>query len=264
LTPIGFFNERLNHEWINRLPDPALMFRQVSPLSSTDGLMLRGATYLGCSPVKLEYSLYGGNRLQLAAPPQSLNDVANLEAITGGPDEPSVKALGGRLGLWVPEWGLASGVSGYFNGRYSSAAADQFNLFQYDLGFHKGNWDARFEFARVYQQAASYIGNNIHRTGLYAQVAYRPNHLENRILRNFELVFRYSRVWFRGIDPAKLDTTTFDTLVDVPVDGDQYTFGLNYYFYPSMALRLAYEVNHQFADVKLHDNAFLGQFVWAF
>src|SRR5262249_44235252 len=101
LTPIGFFNERLNHDWINRLPDPALMFLQVSPLSSTDGLMLRGATYLGCSPVKLEYSLYGGNGLQLAAPPKSLNDVANLEAITGGPDETSVKALGGRLGLWV-------------------------------------------------------------------------------------------------------------------------------------------------------------------
>jgi hypothetical protein len=30
LTPIGFFNERLNHEWINRLPDVPLMFRQVS------------------------------------------------------------------------------------------------------------------------------------------------------------------------------------------------------------------------------------------
>ena len=33
LTPIGFFNERLNHEWINRLPDVPLMFRQVSPLT---------------------------------------------------------------------------------------------------------------------------------------------------------------------------------------------------------------------------------------
>ena len=27
ITPIGFFNERLNHEWINRLPDPPLPAR---------------------------------------------------------------------------------------------------------------------------------------------------------------------------------------------------------------------------------------------
>ena len=46
LTPIGFFNERLNHEWINKLPDPPLMFLQVSPLSSTNGVEIRGAHYL--------------------------------------------------------------------------------------------------------------------------------------------------------------------------------------------------------------------------
>jgi hypothetical protein len=31
-----------------------------------------------------------------------------------------------------------------------------------------------------------------------------------------------------------------------------------------MALRLAYEVNHELNDVNLHDNLFLAQFVWAF
>jgi hypothetical protein len=264
LTPIGFFNERLNHEWINRLPDVPLMFRQVSPLSSTDGLMLRGATYLFCSPVKLEYMLYGGNALQAASPPTTLSQVANLENITGGPDETVIKTLGGRIGFWVPAWGLTGGVSTYFNGRYSSAASDQFNLWQLDLGYRRGNWDARFEYANTYQQAASYIGNNIRRQGFYAQVAYRPYHLAHCILRNFEVAFRYSRVWFHGIDPTMLDPTTFNTLVDVPVNRDQYTVGLNYYFYPSMALRLAYEVNHEFAPINLHDNVFLGQFVWAF
>jgi hypothetical protein len=264
LAQIGFFNERLNHEWINKLPDVPLMFRQVSPLPSIDGVMLRGATYLGCTPIKVEYSLYGGNGLRAAAVPTTVSAVADLEGITGGPDEQDVKALGGRVGLWVPEWGLTGGISAYFNGRYSSAASDQFNLWQLDFGYRQGNWDVRFEYANTYQQAASYIGNNIRRQGYYAQVAYRPRHLEHCILKNLEVVGRYSRVWFHGIDPTLIDPTAFATLVDVPVNRDQYTVGLNYYFYPSMILRLAYEVNHEFGNVNLHDNVFLGQFVWAF
>jgi hypothetical protein len=155
-------------------------------------------------------------------------------------------------------------LSGYSNGRYSAGPSDQFSLWQLDLGFRKGNWDARFEYANMYQQAGSYIGNNIRRWGLYAQLAYRPYHLEHCILRNLEFVARYSRVWFRGIDASALVPTTFATPVDVPVDRDQWTFGVNYYFYASMALRLAYEINHEFHGINLHDNVFLGQFVWAF
>jgi hypothetical protein len=264
LTPIGFFNERLNHEWINRLPDVPLMFRQVSPLTSNDGIMLRGATYLGCSPIKMEYEVYGGNGLQAAAVPTTLSQVADLENITGGPDETSVKALGGRLGFWIPEWGLTGGVSGYSNGRYSSGPSDGFNLWQLDFGFRKGDWDVRFEYADNYQQATSYIGNNIRRRGFYAQVAYRPYQADNCYLSKLEFALRYSRVWFHGIDPTQLDPTAFATPVDVPVDRDQWTAGINYYFYASMALRLAYEINHELNGINLHDNVFLGQFVWAF
>ena len=121
ITPIGFFNERINHEWINKLPDPPLMFRQVSPQISTDGLEVRGGMYIGDSPVKMEYSFYGGNGFELTGPPGSLNDVADLGTITGGPDEVDSKAVGGRLGLWVPKWGLTGGFSGYFNGPYAPA-----------------------------------------------------------------------------------------------------------------------------------------------
>jgi hypothetical protein len=264
LTPIGFFNERLNHEWINRLPDVPLMFRQVSPLTSTDGIMLRGAAYIGCTPVKMEYEVYGGNALQAAAVPTTYSQVADLENITGGPDETVLKAVGGRLGFWVPEWGLTGGISAYFNGRYSTGAPDQFNLWQLDFGYRKGNWDARFEYAENYQQAASYIGNNIRRWGFYAQVAYRPYDIDVNYLKNLEVAVRYSRVWFNGIDPNQLDLTAFASPVDVPVNRDQWTIGVNYYFYPSMALRLAYEINHEFNGINLHDNVFLGQYVWAF
>jgi hypothetical protein len=265
ITPIGFFNERLNHEWIHRLPDIPLMFRQVSPLSSTDGLMLRGGFYIWDSPVKIEYDLYGGNGLQAASAPTTYSATVDLEGITGGSDVQNLNALGGRIGLWIPAWGVQAGISSYFNGRYSSAAPDQFNLWQIDLNYRKGNWDVRFEYCDTYQQATNYVvGNNIRRKGYYAQVAYRPYDCEHCILRNLEIAARYSRVWFHGIDPNLLDPTAFATPIDVPVDRDQWTVGVNYYFYPSMALRLAYEVNHEFAGGDLHDSIFLAQYVWAF
>lgn len=264
ITPVGFFNERLNHEWINRLPDVPLMFRQVVPLSSTDGVMLRGGAYLFGSPVKMEYAIYGGNGLQAAAPPTTYSTSVDLEGITGGPDATSLQSMGGRVGFWIPELGIQGGISGYMNGRYSSAAKDQFDLWDLDLNYRKGNWDLRFEYAETYQQAASYIGNNVRRKGFYTQIAYRPYDLEHCILKNIEVAVRYSKVWFHGIDPTQIDPTAFSSLIDVPVNRDQWTFGMNYYFAPSMALRLAYEVNHELGNVNLHDNIFLAQYVWAF
>jgi hypothetical protein len=264
LTPIGFFNERINHEWINKLPDVPLMFRQVSPLISTDGLQLRGAAYLGCSPVKIEYSLYGGNGLQLANAPTTLTQAADLGALVGAPDEVAAAAWGGRLGLWLPEWGITGGISGYFNDRWAPGATDHIRLWQLDAGYHQGNWDFRFEYADLYQQAASFIGNNIRRRGLYAQIAYRPYHASHELLQKTEIVFRYSMARFHGIDPTLLDLGAFGSPLDVPVDRNQYTIGLNYYFYPSMALRLAYEINRELGPVQLNDNAFLAQLVWAF
>lgn len=265
ITPIGFFNERINHEWINKLPDPPLMFRQVSPLISTDGMEARGGMYIGDSPVKMEYSLYGGNGFELTGPPGSLNDVADLGTVTGGPDEVASKAVGGRIGLWVPKWGLTSGFSGYFNGPYAPGVPDNMRLWQYDAGWRKGNWDLRFEYCQNFQEAQSFIGNNIVRSGLYGQVAYRPFDATSPIMQNVELVYRYSSARFNGINFGALDLTAFaDSPVDAPVNRDQHTVGINYYFYPSMMMKLAYEVNVESAGVNLHDNVFLAQFAWGF
>ena len=49
-SPIGFFNERLNHPWFNKFPDTAVFFRQVSPADLLLlGVQARGSFYLGCS-----------------------------------------------------------------------------------------------------------------------------------------------------------------------------------------------------------------------
>lgn len=263
LTPIGSFNERLGPEWINKLPDIPVMFRQVVPLTSTDGLQLRGARYLGDLPLKVEYSAYAGNGFQFAQRPTALTQVADIQGLTGNPDEVTSAAYGGRVGLWAPLPGLNFGVSGYTNGIYSPGSKNHYDIVDFDFNYHRGNWDFRAEVAHNHQQATSFLGHNIDRRGAYAQVAYRDYPSPHRYLRNLEYVFRYGFADFHGINAARLDQTAFGSTFDVPVTRNQYTFGVNYYFYPSMALKLAYEINRE-RGLKLSDDIFLAQAVWAF
>src|SRR5262249_50257857 len=263
VAPIGWFNERLNTPWINKLPDAPLMFRQVSPADlSLIGLQARGSFYLGCSPVKLEYNAYVSNGLATSAAQPHVTAVANLEGLQ---DTYKVvtndKAWGGRLGLWIPACGVAVGFSGLLNGDYTGLAEDDIKLWALDANYHKGNWDLRCEYAQMYQHAATFIGTNIRRRGFYAQAAYRPYDAPCDWLSKFEAVARYSFANFRGIDPHKLDLTAFDTPIDVPVNRNQYTLGLNYYFYPSLVLKLAYEFNDE-GKFDLHDDMFTAHLAW--
>jgi len=263
LTPFGFFNERLNHEWINKLTDVPLMFNQVSPQLSTNGLQVRGSRYIFGSPVKLEYSLYGGNSASLGTAPNSPpnQQIADLAAITSSPGP--VSTIGGRLGLWIPALGINFGMSGYSQGAYTPAASDRFQLYGFDASYHVGNWDARFEFAQNFQQANAYLGNNIRRTGMYAQLAYRDYQNHNPILASIELVGRFSPARFSGINPAQIDLTAFAPGA-APVDQNQYNLGINYYLYPSMIVKFAYEWNQALGGIALNDNQFMAQYVWAF
>ncbi|HUY33532.1 MAG TPA: hypothetical protein VMV69_12350 [Pirellulales bacterium] len=264
LLPIGFYNERLNAEWINKMPDSPLMFRQVSPLASTDGVQLRGSSYVFGSPVKLEYSVYGGNGMQLSGPPTKLADLADLSVLASS-DQVHAKAIGGRLGCWIPKWGVNGGVSGYFDHNYALSAPNlNLGLVSLDASYHRGNWDARFEASHMVQQAAAVTGRNIQRTGLYTQLAYRRYDLPNGFLQKLELVGRYSLARFQGIDPAQLDFSSFQNSTYVPVDRNQYAVSLNYYFYPSGIVKFGYEVNQELHGINLHDNAFFSQAVLAF
>ncbi len=157
---------------------------------------------------------------------------------------------------------LEAGFSALYNGDYiAGGLAETISLWAVDLNYHKGNWDVRAEYGMTNQQAQPYIGNNINREGCYAQVAYRPRDASNQYLQNLEIVYRYSYVDFKGIDPASLDLTTFDTPVDVPVRRQQNEVGINYYFYPRMLLKCAYQINDE-PGFHLHDNQFLAELDW--
>ena len=277
VAPIGFYNERLNNPWINKLPADApgsgpLLWQQVLPAYSLLGVQATGAFYLGCSPIKMEYSAYVSNGLNLTpatAGSPTIDELANLENMT---DTFTVvtnsKAGGGRLGFWWPEVGLETGFSAMYNGDYIAGGQDSMSLWAVDFNYHKGNWDVRAEYGMMYQQTQPFLNSvnslplsDITRQGFYGQVAYRPRDCPNTYLQNVELVYRYGYVNFAGIDPTTLDLTTYSTPMDVPVRRQQNEVGINYYFYPRMVLKCAYQVNDE-PGFHLHDNQFLTELAW--
>jgi hypothetical protein len=266
-SPIGFFNERLNHPWFNKLPDQPLMFFQVSP-GGLDflGLQMRGSKYVFNSPVKLEYATFVSNGLNTTTSPAALTDVANLEGLTNTFNSvANAKAFGGRVGFWYPAVGLTGGLSALWNGPYLGGQSDYINLFQADMGYNNGKGlDMRFEAAQMFQEATATIGNNIVRRGLFAQIAYRPLTLPNGFWQKTEYVFRFSAARFDGINTAALNPMPFGSSLDVPVNRNQFTFGVNYYFYASLVLRFAWEVNRELGITKFSDDQFLSQLAWAF
>ncbi|HLW65710.1 MAG TPA: hypothetical protein VKS79_10350 [Gemmataceae bacterium] len=270
VAPIGWYNERLNNPWINKLPGDApggvpILWMQVLPPTALLGVQAQGSFYLGCSPIKLEYNAYVSNAMNVtpgAPGAPTPDELANLEGMEGTFSLISnQKAFGGRIGLWWPEVGLAAGLSAMYNGPYMAGFNDSITLWAADFNYRKGNWDFRFEYGALYQQAGDIIGTDIVRQGFYGQLAYRPRDSANRFLQKLEFVYRYSYVNFQGIDPTTLTIGTYPTPVDVPVTRQQNAFGLNYYISPRMLLQAAYEINDE-PGFHLHDNNLLFQLAW--
>ncbi len=282
VVPIGWFNERLNNPWINKLPGDApgsapLLWQQVLPAMEMLGVQARGAFYLGNSPLKMEYAAYFGTEglnVTPATPGMPTSDeVANEENMIN-PFSASYddETFGGRLGLWWPEAGLEAGISAMRNGDYLVGFTGlSMTLWALDLNYRKGNWDARFEYGTTYQQAPSSVTSavtgatiaqsNITREGLYAQLAYRPYDARNKYLRNTEFVYRFSWADFHGINPASVAVSDYDTPIDVPVPRYQNEFGINYYFYQRMELKVAYQINTEPGN-SLHDNNLMSELAW--
>jgi len=138
------------------------------------------------------------------------------------------------------------------------------NLWDVDANYHRGNWDARFELVKTDQSTP---GLPIRRFGYYAQVAYRQYDNPNPILQKLEGVFRFDHIQLNGINVAQtgINFGGFgNTYARVPLDRNRYTFGLNYWFYPSLALKMDFEIYDELGVPSLRDNGFICQLVWGF
>ncbi len=76
------------------------------------------------------------------------------------------------------------------------------------------------------------------------QLAYRPTHIDNDIIKNVEGVFRYDRL-------NQLHTP-------VGFDEQRFTFGLNYWVTPSAVVKVAYELDDKNGGAR-DQNAFMTQ-----
>jgi hypothetical protein len=266
-SPIGFYSERIRLDWVLKTPDPPLMFNQVYPDNLFfDGIQLRGAKYLFDTPLKMEYVGFVANGLSIPGSNLSPRIYSDLSSFSDSiNDVNSAKAYGGRLGISIPEVGFIAGLSGLANQGYD-AASHNLNLWDVDANWHKGNWDARFELAKMNQQTPA-PAPSIERFGFYAQLAYRQYNNPNPILQKLEGVFRYDHVQFRGINLMQTGISFGGyelPYARMPLDRNRYTVGLNYWFYSSLALKLAMEFYEELGVPSLRDDGFIGQLVWGF
>jgi len=240
------------------------VLQQVIPDGLTiTGLQFRGAKYLFGCPLKMEYSIYAGNGV--GVPGSGLaNDWYDLAGLTGTTASVNEGMIyGGRLGFWLPTRGINFGVSEMVNAPYGAQLGAVVSLWQPYFNYHRGNWDFRFESGQMYERTHQFIGNNINRVGMYAQLAYRNYASLHKHIQRLEYVARFSDAFFHGVNPSKLDLSGYSPLSTAPVDRNQYTLGINYYLYASSIFKVAYEMNSELHR-SLRDNVFMMQFATNF
>ena len=261
-APFGFFNERLQFDWVRKSVDVPLMFNQVFPAPfSVNGISFRGAAYPTMLPVKFEYAGFAGNGVALNIDSPSQAELATLSAYASPfLENNNDKSFGGRIGLSYPEMGVIFGLSGMTNGAYDNTGRDQLDLWGFDFSLNRGNWDFRFELIQVNQQAAS---ASIDRNGWYSQLAYRDLNSLHPFWQKFELLGRVDSVDFDGIDLSTIDLNSI-TRENQPVDRHRWTIQANYYVHPSFIVKAGYQLLDEHGINEMSDNGFLAQVVFGF
>ncbi len=261
LNPMNFFVERQHMNWVNKLPDkPLAVYDGLFPESQL-GAQLRGVIPIG--PTKLEYVAFVANAPGLITAPDDLSELGTLDfdndANMGGHI-----AVGGHVGfIPIPEIEVGYGIQRSRVGPRDHAVENvlqsaDFNYVR-DSTYLKGlinfraqwGWShiGRFVYDANGEQGFGPFTFNNNRNGGYAQIAYRPTHVDNDILKNFEGVFRYDRL-------NQLHTP-------VGFDEQRWTLGLNYWLNPSTVIKAAYEFDDKNGGARDRD-AFMMQMAVGF
>jgi hypothetical protein len=256
LNPMDFFVERQHMNWVNKLPDkPLAVYDGLFPESEL-GAQLRGVIPIG--PTKLEYAAFVANAPGLITESDDFSEIGMLDfdndANFGGH-----VAVGGHVGfIPIPQLEIGYGIQRSKVGPRDQAVENvlqsvDFN-FVTDSALLKGLINARAQWGWSHVGHFVYDPNgelgfgpftfNNNRNGGYAQLSYRPTHIDNDYLKNFEGVFRYDRL-------NQLHTP-------VGFDEQRWTLGLNYWVTPSAVLKLAYEFDEKNGGARDQD-AFMMQ-----
>lgn len=219
LVPFGTFGEKLHAAWINKLSTTPLGIGHAGIVPISDvGIEIRGGLQSGKS--KLNYSLYAINGPRIKDGTDGPEE-AGMLLFDNTTDNNKNKAIGSRIGLLpLSNSSLEIGFSGYYampGSKDSPFKGDPLNedikyknvtvlLTAGDLSYVKlisplkGIIDIKGQFNLTNVSKATYFNpedtsrytftNNS--SSYYAQLAYRPTIADNDVLRNLEIVARYS------------------------------------------------------------------------
>ncbi len=262
LLPFGTFTERFHPSWINKFSSTPLGFGHDGIAPSADiGLEIRGGLQLGKS--KLNYSIYAVNGPGIKDGTEE-PDEAGMLSFSNSMDNNKNKAIGSRIGyLPLANSSLEIGVSGYYampGSMDSPFEQDSMNeditykdvtamLTAFDLSYVKIvkplkgiiDFKGQYNFSNISsvdyfnaEDTSRYTFTN-KSSSYYAQLAFRPALAENAILKNMELVGRYS-----------MYDTPHGSLWES--NQTQLDIGLNYWFTWRTVVKMSYQITNETMD----------------
>lgn len=261
LNPTNFFVERQHMNWVNKLPDkPLAVYDGIFPESQL-GAQLRGVVPIG--PTKVEYAAFVANAPRLITESDDVSEIGTLD-FDNDTNVGGHVAVGGHIGfIPIPQLEVGYGIQRSKVGPRDQAIENvlqsvDFNYVR-DSTMLKGLINARAQWGWshlghfVYDPTGGLgfgpLSFNNNRNGGYAQIAYRPTHIDSDIFRNLEAVFRYDR---------------FNQMhTPVGFDEQRWTLGLNYWLTPSAVVKVAYEFDNKNAGARDQD-AFMMQMAVGF
>ena len=237
IVPFNRWNRDVHPTFISKMPDRPIVYNNVFPSTYSDvGFLASGAGAVG-NGSRIMYDVYVINGLKGA------EDEKNFRNLTGNdrerPDRDDNKAVGGRLGIELPQAGF--GISAY-RGDYAKSETDGLGMtfLGLDGDFHWQGLEVRGEYVRASQDLTT--GDQNERSGYYLQAAYAT-------AANLEPVVRFSSIDFE----------------EASGDAQELGIGVNYFISASGTLRFAYYFEMEEDEEFEKDNdKFLTQFVVVF
>src|ERR1700694_1445892 len=259
LNPTDYFVERQHMNWVNKFPDkPLAVYDGLMPETEV-GVQLRGVIPVG--PTKVEYAAFVANATDLNKTPDETLGTLSFDNFNNRGGHVMV---GGHVGfIPIPELEVGYGIQRSKVGPRDDAV--EAVLQSADLSYTrdspllKGLINARAQWVWSHVGHLLYdmdetgspvpITFNNNRNGGYAQLSYRPNHIDNDIIRNLEPVVSYDRC-------NQLHTP-------VGFDEERWSFGLDYWVTPSTVIKVAYEIDNKNGGAR-DQNAFMLQVATGF
>jgi len=237
IVPFNHWNRDIHPSFISKMPDRPIVYNNVFPSTYSDvGVLATGASAVG-NRSRITYDVYVVNGLKGDA------DDGNFRHLTANdrekPDRDDNKAVGGRLGIELPQAGF--GVSAY-SGNYAKTETEDLGItfLGLDGEVHWRGLEVRGEYVRASQDLTT--GDENERSGYYVQASYATQ-------ANFEPVLRFSSVDFE----------------EASGDARELGIGVNYFISASGTLRFGYYFETEDdAEFEKDNDKFITQFVVVF